>query len=365
MDFIDELNALSVRIKKQCEHIQTEEATKTAMVLPFINVLGYNVFDPTEVTPELNADVGIKKGEKVDYAILKGGKPVILIECKGWQADLDQVHASQLYRYFSVTEARIGVLTNGINYRFFSDLEQPNKMDEKPFLEIDLFNLREPLVQELKRLRKTSFDLNEMVTAAGELKYTKEIRRIFQENASAPTDDFVRFFASQVYSGRMTRSVLDEFAAYTKKAISQYLSDRISDRLRSALDQEETTVSSHEQPAESLEELAAEEDAAEAGVDPGVYTTDDERQGYYIVTAIMSEVTDPARVHMRDTKTYCGIILDDNNRKPICRLWFNRAQYYIGLFGENKKEERVPIDSLRDIYQHASRLKAMIGIYDA
>jgi predicted type IV restriction endonuclease len=99
------------------------------MVMPFISALGYNVFDLTEVTPELHADVGLKKGEKVDYAILKDGKPIILFECKWHGADLNREHASQLYRYFSVTEARFSVLTNGIAYRFFTDLEAPNKMD--------------------------------------------------------------------------------------------------------------------------------------------------------------------------------------------------------------------------------------------
>ena len=321
MDFIDELKALAARIEKQREHIQTEEATKTAMVLPFINVLGYNIFDPTEVIPELTADVGVKKGEKVDYAILQKGKPVMLIECKSWQTDLDQPHASQLYRYFSVTDARIGILTNGILYRFYSDLEEPNRMDDKPFLEVDLFNLREPVVQELKRLRKSSFDLDEMVTAASELKYTKETRRIFTENASSPSDDFVRFFASQAGAGRLTRNVLDEFAEYTKKAISQYLSDRVSDRLRSALDQE-TAASSEEETLEAEESPPEAAETAEEAPDRGIFTTEDEMQGYYIVTAIMSEVIEPDRIYIRDTKTYCGILLDDNNRKPICRLWF-------------------------------------------
>ena len=135
MDFIDKIQELSARIPKQLNHIQTEEATKNALVMPFISALGYNVFDPTEVTPELCADVGVKKGEKVDYAILREGKPIILFECKHHAADLGKVHASQLYRHFSVTEARFSVLTNGLVYGFYTDLEAPNKMDERPFFE--------------------------------------------------------------------------------------------------------------------------------------------------------------------------------------------------------------------------------------
>jgi hypothetical protein len=155
MDFADELQALATRIARLRDHIQTEEATKTSFVLPFLSALGYNVFDPMEVTPELHADVGVKKGEKVDYAVLRDGQPIMLIECKDCRANLEDCHASQLYRYFSVTPARIGVVTNGIVYRFFSDLEEPNRMDAKPFLEIDMLNLREPAIQELRRFRKS------------------------------------------------------------------------------------------------------------------------------------------------------------------------------------------------------------------
>jgi len=138
MDLIDKINEMAARIPKQIEHISTEEATKNALVMPFINALGFNVFDPTEVVPEFTADVGTKKGEKVDYAIVRDGKPILLFEVKCTGTDLNNVHASQLYRYFSVTEARFGILTDGVIYRFYSDLDAPNKMDEKPFFVFDL-----------------------------------------------------------------------------------------------------------------------------------------------------------------------------------------------------------------------------------
>ena len=157
MDFIDKIRELSVRIPKQLEYIQTEEATKNALIMPFISALGYNVFDPTEVTPELCADVGVKKGEKVDYAILQDGKPIILFECKHHSADLNKVHASQLYRYFSVTEARFSVLTNGIIYWFYTDLDASNKMDGKPFFEFSMLDVKESSVEELKKFSKSAF----------------------------------------------------------------------------------------------------------------------------------------------------------------------------------------------------------------
>ncbi len=138
MDLIDRLRDLASRLEKIVAQLQTEEATKNALVMPFINALGYNVFDPLEVVPEFTADVGTKKGEKVDYAIMQDGKPIILMEVKAANCNLDNAHCSQLYRYFSVTDARFSVLTNGIHYRFFSDLESPNKMDARPFLEVDM-----------------------------------------------------------------------------------------------------------------------------------------------------------------------------------------------------------------------------------
>jgi ubiquinone/menaquinone biosynthesis C-methylase UbiE len=173
MDLIDRLRELATRLPRQIEHIQTEEATKNALILPFIAALGYNVFDPTEVTPELNADVGVKKGEKVDYAILKDGKPIILFECKHHATDLAQTHASQLYRYFSVTDARFSVLTNGIVYWFYTDLDAPNKMDAKPFFEFNLLDIRDGDVDELKKFSKSAFDLNHILTTASELKFTE------------------------------------------------------------------------------------------------------------------------------------------------------------------------------------------------
>ena len=157
MDFIDQIRELGERALDLKEALETEEATKNALVMPFIRLLGYDVFDPREVVPEYTADIGTKKGEKVDYAIFKDGSPAILFECKASDVELSGSHASQLYRYFSaVQEVRFGVLTNGIVYRFFSDIEAENLMDDKPFFELDLLEIRESLVEELKKFTKTT-----------------------------------------------------------------------------------------------------------------------------------------------------------------------------------------------------------------
>lgn len=355
MDFIDKIRELSARIPKQLDYIQTEEATKNALVMPFITALGYNVFDPTEVTPELNADIGTKKGEKVDYAILKDGKPIILFECKWHGADLDKVHASQLYRYFSVTEARFGVLTNGIAYWFYTDLEAPNKMDSKPFFEFNMLDVRDQAVEELKKFTKSVFDVDGIVTTASELKYTREIIRIMSEQLQAPSDDFVKFFASQVYSGKLTQGVRVQFAQTIKQALKQFINDQINERLKNALVQEQPPVTEEvktELPKDTIEQ-------------PSIVTTEEETEAYYIIKAILREVVDLKRVVMRDQQSYCNILFDDNNRKPICRLFFSAVrQKFIGLFdNEEKKEIKVPIHSLDEIYKYADRLKATVNFY--
>ncbi len=360
MDFIDHLRDLSIRIQKQAAGIQTEEATKTAFVMPFIAALGYNVFDPTEVTPELVADVGTKKGEKVDYAILKDGQPIILFECKWCGSDLDSENASQLYRYFSVTPARFGILTNGIVYRFYSDLENQNVMDAKPFLELDLLNIKEPLVEEVKKFSKSTFDLDNILLTASELKYIREIRKILEDQINNPSEDFVKFFASQVYSGKLTQPVREQFTQITKKTFKQFINDKINERLNIALASE----TSHEAKAagESTSKAAENEEVEK---DNRIVITEEELEGYYIIKTILREIIDSKRVHIRDTINYCGILLDDNSRKPLARLYLNSPNKYLGLFDDQKREEKIPIQTLDDIYEYKDRLKSIAQYYDA
>ena len=370
MDFIDRIRELAVRIPKQLEHIQTEEATKNALIMPFIAALGYNVFDPTEVTPELNADIGIKKGEKVDYAILRDGKPIMLFECKHHAADLGKVHASQLYRYFSVTDARFGVLTNGVVYWFYTDLDAPNKMDLKPFFEFNMLDIREQAVEELKKFSKSAFDISNIVTTASELKYTREIKRIFSEQLAEPSDEFIKVFVGQIYAGKVTQKVREQFATLTRQALKQYISDQVNERLKTALAVESAT------PSAQIE-LPATPNSANATVnsvepDRGtIVTTNEEIEGFYIIRAILRESVPVKRVVMRDVQSYCGILLDDNNRKPVCRLYFNGPKKAIGFFDGQKdnqkdglKEEKVSIEYIDDLYKFADRLKATIARYE-
>ena len=356
VDFIDQLRGLASRIESTKSIVQTEEATKTAMIMPFIQILGYNVFDPTEVTPELIADIGTKKGEKVDYAILKEGKPIIIFECKKCDADLSVNHAGQLFRYFHVTEARFAVLTNGLAYRFFTDLEQPNKMDEKPFLEFNILDFKDQEVDELKKFTKSSFDLDTILATASELKYTRSIRNLLSEWMSNPSEEFVRILSADLLSGRrFTPSVKDQFSTITKRAFQQLIGDKINERLKVAMKPEDVI-------ATPLTPKEAKHTATEIGTKK-VVTKNEEIEGYYMVKAILRDSINPHRVFMRDAQSYCAVLLDDNNRKSVCRLWFNNPEKLVLGLLDGKEEERVSLQNIDDIFNYADRIKAAAVAY--
>ncbi len=352
MDLIDRMREISNQAPRQLDFIKTEEATKNAFVMPFIQALGYNVFDPSEVVPEYTADVGTKKGEKVDYAIMQNGKPIILIEAKSATADLNDEHASQLFRYFGVTDARFGILTNGLQYRFHSDLEKSNHMDEKPFLIIDILNFDPRPVAQLKKFAKSAFDVDRILSSANELKYKREIRLILESEFNQPSENFVKHFTRPVYSGQLRANVIEEFTEIVKQAFREFLNDKIATRLQTAID---STASNSEGPADD------ETEEVEASTD-GIETTQEETDGFYVVKSILRETVDPSRIFMRDVRSYCGILLDDNNRQAICRLRFNRSTKYLSLF-HGDEEERVRIESVDDIYKYANEIKAASAKY--
>lgn len=362
MDFIEDISSLASRAQSQIDHLETEESTKNALVMPFIQALGYDPFDPREVVPEFTADVGTKKGEKVDYAVKVDDHPVMLFECKHAGAPLDTDHAAQLFRYFHVTDAKIGVLTNGIEYRFFTDLEEENKMDERPFLTFDLRRVDEDKVEELKRLRKATFDLDEMLSAAHDLKYRKALLDFLQAQWDEPGEGFVRYMAGQVYDGRITKNVRSQFRSIVHDALRQFVSDKVRGRLSTALAEEEAEAVAQPDAAGETPEDDLPEDVVKKEGD--IVTTEEEMEGFRIVRAIMREVVDIERVAPRDVQSYFGVLLDDNNRQPICRLHLNTSQWYLGVFDEDKNEKRIPIESLDEIYDHADKLQRTVGFYD-
>jgi len=363
MDFKDQIKQLGDRVARLKDSIQTEEATKTALILPFLQTLGYDVFNPLEIVPEFISDIGTKKGEKVDYAVMresadgKPAEPCMLIECKHWKQALT-LHDNQLLRYFHVTKARFGVLTNGIVYRFYTDLQESNKMDESPFLEINLLDLRDNQIEELKKFHKSYFDVETIISTASELKYTGELKGLIQQEMASPSDALVRHLARQVYGGTLTAKMMEYFTNLVRKSFQHTFSDQITDRLKTALGQEEIAVS---QPV-SLEVSSTVVPDEKKG--PMVVTTQEELEGFYIVRAILRSNIDANRIVHRDAQSYFAILLDDNNRKPICRLHLNGSKKSITLFDENKAEQRHEISSINDIFLHSDALLKSLSAYE-
>jgi len=340
MDFKDQVKILGERVLKLKDQIQTEEATKNAFIMPLLQALGYDVFNPLEVVPEYITDIGTNKGEKIDYAIFRDGVPSILIECKHWAQNLN-LHDGQLLRYFHVSKAKFGLLTNGIIYRFYSDLEEQNKMDEKPFLEINITDLKDNQIEELKKFHKSYFDIENIINTASDLKYTNELKQLIHQELNNPTSDFVKYFAKQVYPSVITAKVLEQFTNLIKRSVQQYISDLITERLKTALNKEDEVAKQNDSQTTTDQVKEAESK---------VLTTIEELEGFMIVKTILRQRIDAKRVTYRDAQSYFAILLDDNNRKTICRLYLNSSKKYFVVLDENKKEVKNEIENLDNIF---------------
>lgn len=351
MDFKDQIRLLGDRVLKLKGQVNTEEATKNAFIMPFIQELGYDVFNPLEVTPELVADIGMKQGEKIDYAIMQHGQPIILIECKHHGAPLNVSNASQLFRYFHTTSAKFSILTNGIEYRFYTDLVQPNKMDEKPFFAFDITDIKDNQIEELKKFHKAYYDFNNIVNTASDLKYTFELKKLLHSEFTDPANEFVRHFAKQVYPGMITAKVLEQFTDLTKKSIQQYLSDQITERLKSALTKEDA--------------VAKEQDTVHAAPkESNIDTTQEELEAFMIVKTILRQKIKIDRIAYRDAQSYFAVLLDDNNRKTICRLYLGSKKKCIGMMDSKKVEVKHEIVGIDDIFNFADALLQTVKEYD-
>jgi hypothetical protein len=350
MDLATRLSELQKRTTEHREVLLTEEAAKTALVMPFIQSLGYDVFNPSEVVPEYTADVGTKKGEKVDYAICEGGKVKILIECKPASTPLNLNHAAQLFRYFSVTDARLAILTNGVVFQFYSDVEAPNKMDEKPFFTFSMDSLKPADIKTIEKFTKAAFDIDNILQEAGLLKLQSLLRKELEKEFAEPSEEFVRMMAGRVSEGRVTPQVRENIAKVLVTTIATYLRDLVNDRLSNAINAAA--------PIPEAEQSSPDEEGE-------IVTTQEELGGFHIVQAIAAKLVNPKRVVIRDAKSYCAVLLDDNNRKTLARLHFNGlATKYVGTF-VGKEETRHVVHDLTDIYQFTTMIEDRIRELEA
>jgi hypothetical protein len=358
MDFKDTIKQLADKINQLKDGILTEEATKNAFIMPFINALGYDVFNPLEVIPEMDCDLVKKKGEKIDYAIIKDDQPIMLIECKHWRQNLS-LHDTQLKKYFVASKAKFGVLTNGIRYMFYTDLMDQNIMDDKPFFEFDITDVKDYQIEELKKFHKSYFDIDDILSSASELKYSSEIKSIFSKECINPSPEFVKYFTKQVYDGMITSKVQDQFTELVKRSISSYINDVFSNRLKTALNTEENQAINSDVKEEPVS------DNQQEVKESNIVTSQDELDGFMIVKAMIRKSVDISRIVYRDAQTYFAILLDDNNRKPICRLYFNaKSKKYISTFDKNKIEVKHEISDLNDIFNFEKEIIDAIKCYD-
>lgn len=360
MELKEQMYQLSERIKSLKDNIETEEATKQSFILPFFQALGFDVFNPLEFVPEFTADVGIKRGEKVDYAILQDGQPIILIEAKACSEKLDK-HDSQLFRYFGTTKSRFAILTNGIIYKFFSDLDSPNVMDSKPFYTLDMEHLSDQAIEYLNNFAKANINIDSILSTASDLKYLNLLKAAFKEIVDNPSEDFVRFILNEgVYDGIKNQKVVERFQPLVKRAMSQFINDRMSSKFKATLlssesedtPKEDTAAAPQEEQKEGAEEKKSK-----------IHTTYDELNAFAVVKAILRKKVPGSRITHKDTERYFGVLLDGNTRKWICRINLDSKNKHIILSDENKEPVRYELNSIDDIYDLEDQLLESLEKY--
>lgn len=331
MNFDEKLQEYIIRIKNLKSKIKTEEATKTSMIMPFFNLLGYDVFNPLEFVPEFTADVGIKKGEKVDYAIIdKKNNPIILIEAKCCGENLNK-HGSQLFRYFTVTSAKFAILTNGLIYQFYTDLDEQNKMDKNPFLVINLLSMKENSIADLQKFQKSEFKINEIIAKATELKYNNQIKQFLSKQFTNPDDNFVTYVISDFYNGRKTQRVIDDFRPLVKKAFSQLIIEKTNERLQNAISNETEVVTPKNKNSKTskVENSKAEKENSTS--------IDKNLESFFIVKSIIFDLLCGKALSYENSGEIFVIFIDNSPEKWICKINFAEGRIFIN-FSSNDKE---------------------------
>ncbi|WP_149720570.1 type I restriction endonuclease [Campylobacter concisus] len=351
---MDEVKAkikeIAANIEKLGASITTEEATKNAFIMPFIRALGYDVFNPLEVMPEYTQDIGTKQGERIDYAIFQNNEPVLLVECKKIGAELNAKNESQLLRYFNVSRAKFAILTNGRDYKFYTDLkvEEKNIMDTTPFLSFDITKIKDTQVLELEKFHKKNFDLENIFNTANNLKYTNQLEKVVSAELENPSREFASYFFRKISDQVATEKRVEQIIPLLKAVFTGRINDMVRDRLTSALDKE---------TKKEAEPLPPQEDENK------IVTTQEELDAFYIIRAILAAVTNVENITYRDAQSYFAIFFNDNNRKPICRLYFTDNKKQIGIMDSEKNEARFQLDRIEDIYAYSEKLCDVAKFY--
>ena len=324
---IIEFSAKIPEIKRNCS---TEEGTKHSIILPFIQLLGYNIFDPKEVVPEVDCDIR-RNGDKVDYVIQHNCEHLMLIECKHWTKDLDY-YTSQLRGYFVASKAHFGLLTNGVEYRFFSDLDNANLMDENPFLVVNMEQLTKEGLNGLKLFCKDTFNVHYVMTKGRELKCMKELREAVASELSDPSFEFITHFARRIYGQVPSKAFREQMKPMLIKVIAEYM---------------ETENTEHNELQEA---------------------NDDEKSVLEVVQSILADMVSSDRVQLFTGKTYNSIRLDGIQWWPIVKFKYSNNTKWLAVgkymtnFYCHPKDDKQYIDTTADIYKFSQDIKDVVKV---
>jgi len=309
----DAIVAYIKRVKELAEHCKgNEQATKKSLIEPLFTILGYDVTDPRECVPEHREDFGRNRSAKpVDYAFFKDGIPIFFVEAKQVDRRLAG-YDEQLADYFAkAPTAKLGILTNGVHWRFFTDLENDNVMDRKPFVEWQLLSDENPPWDFLTLLQKSQYNADLVRTFA----QTRHQQNLLIEELSRllePAPEFIKLAVANIETRYLKESVVESWKPVLKAAIDEWTKQH---RLSSLLS------------VGSAESVAQEEPAKKRPV----VTTQAELDGFKTVQRLLG----PNRnVEYEDTVSFFKIHLPGKPFWAVCRL---------KKFGEKKPSVSVPL----------------------
>ncbi|WP_153117393.1 type I restriction endonuclease [Rhodocyclus tenuis] len=336
MEFAERMKSHIAHVRNVSEHCDSEETTKQALILPVLDALGFSPFDPLKVRAEFAADFpGVKFNERVDYSLFCNGVPVMFIEAKSVKENLTN-HAPQLSRYFnSVPEVTIAAITNGREWRFFTDLVAKNVMDKEPFLVVDFSRISNGDIEQLARFRHDQFQPDALRTLAEESVYLAAFKDVIKKSVLDCSDDFVRFVANHSSIQRtLTVRFVEAITPIVKQAVAQSMSERVAHSFA-----EPVTPAAPDQPAAaSSVEVSATDDYVDPH-NPRIVTTEAERRIFAIVSDI---VGDAAELVGKDTETYYSVLYQGKVNRWLLRYFGARknpgVQFCVPLTDVRLKE---------------------------
>ena len=338
MSLLEKLHEFAKEAAYKKDKVKNENETTTSLVLPFFKFLGYEYTNPEEVSQQHPAPFAGNNNLKVDVAIIVKEKPAIVAEVKHHDEVLDKKkHISQLGKYFSGAGASFGILTNGIVYKFYTDVDAKNLIDPEPFFEFDVLDVEthESIVLLLELFAKKTCNLDKARAEAEKLKSISKVKKLFSElQTLKPTDEMSKlllYIMGEVFKQRKTQKAIPKFVPIVKRGFQEYIEDCITEETESS------KAKSNKNIKMAIEEI----------------------EGFAIVKLVLNEMVDVERLFCRhpQNRSYMAIHIDDHKLKRVCRFWFNGKQKYITIPDEQNKPLRYDVASVYEIYQYADELR--------